>query len=733
MSGFKLIAIRPLVGCDSRFLKNLKAGEIYKFYNDYTFLDENKEPINTKNYLKLFKEKVIDNTVKSVKFDGTLPKDLHKLNNSLIDINISAIVGKNGSGKSSLLEFFYLATYLISEQKGVLGDSKYYEDEISKNKVNKPFFKNKLDELNDLKKSVFFEMYFTFNNIIYRLKYDFFNYSKSNGLFFEKIDNTEFKECNSFKMHELFYSIVINYSIYGLNTRINGDWLKSLFHKNDGYQTPIVINPFRNEGIIDINSEYHLAQSRLLLNIVDFEKDNVSHVIEDFIFEEIQFILDPNRIEEFRNVSINSLFKEFEFHNGIAPVDFFEDLLFKLVNYKLSSSEKNTLKLKIEEDKSISLANKYLYRSNSREIDYDNVLFFIFKYTIRKVFKICYQYDDYKTFRVEGNHLNNSIYYVSNLDKLITKLKIDQSHTTLKLYQILYSVKQGYFKDKEWQVIRNPKNHSNRAYLLVQNKVEFISNLKTSKANNQKSQVEDYEQLIPNAFIEPKIYLRNSKNDNKIFEFASLSSGEQQLIHSVQSILYHIKNINSVFDSISSGRITYPFINLIFDEIELYFHPEYQRNFISSLLNEIKRLDVENIKGINVLFSTHSPFILSDIPHQNILKLEDGNSIEYDLSNKTFGSNIHELLATDFYLNKGYMGEFAKNKIQSLIKFLDKNTEKENEEWNQNKIEKFIDIIGEPILRDGLRRLYFKKYNDDDTINKEIKRLEEIKKTRKII
>ena len=38
MSAFKLLAIRPLKGCHERFLKNLQAGEIYNFYNDYKFL-----------------------------------------------------------------------------------------------------------------------------------------------------------------------------------------------------------------------------------------------------------------------------------------------------------------------------------------------------------------------------------------------------------------------------------------------------------------------------------------------------------------------------------------------------------------------------------------------------------------------------------------------------------------------------------------------------------------------
>ena len=36
---FKLLAIRPLMGCSEKFLKNLKKDEVYQFYNDYKFID----------------------------------------------------------------------------------------------------------------------------------------------------------------------------------------------------------------------------------------------------------------------------------------------------------------------------------------------------------------------------------------------------------------------------------------------------------------------------------------------------------------------------------------------------------------------------------------------------------------------------------------------------------------------------------------------------------------------
>ena len=49
MSEFKLLAIRPLKGCDIKYLKNLKEGLVYKFYQDFSFLDENNKKISLDN------------------------------------------------------------------------------------------------------------------------------------------------------------------------------------------------------------------------------------------------------------------------------------------------------------------------------------------------------------------------------------------------------------------------------------------------------------------------------------------------------------------------------------------------------------------------------------------------------------------------------------------------------------------------------------------------------------
>ena len=63
-----------------------------------------------------------------------------------------------------------------------------------------------------------------------------------------------------------------------------------------------------------------------------------------------------------------------------------------------------------------------------------------------------------------------------------------------------------------------------------------------------------------------------------------------------------------------------------------------QRTFINNVLRYLKQIPLPNIFGINFLFITHSPFILSDIPSKNILRIKNG-SIDNDKPfTETFGS-----------------------------------------------------------------------------------------------
>jgi hypothetical protein len=151
---------------------------------------------------------------------------------------------------------------------------------------------------------------------------------------------------------------------------------------------------------------------------------------------------------------------------------------------------------------------------------------------------------------------------------------------------------------------------------------------------------------------------------------------------------------------------------------------------------------------------THSPFILSDIPGEHVLFLkvdeQQRRSLPVIRQTKSFGANIHELLADGFFMENGFSGEHAKNKINQTINFLeyhlianrlkilaaqtDQNTDHhltENkpgkemamlEQQQQDLMERFsekkkeehlrlINSIGEPVLKTKLLEMYDEAFN----------------------
>ncbi len=141
----------------------------------------------------------------------------------------------------------------------------------------------------------------------------------------------------------------------------------------------------------------------------------------------------------------------------------------------------------------------------------------------------------------------------------------------------------------------------------------------------------------------------------------------------------------------------------------------------------IKILQYFNNKKNHFIISTHSPFLLSDIPKQNIIFLDkekNGNCKVVDAlkdKKQTFGANIHTLLSDSFFMEDGLMGEFAKGKIDKVIKLLNK---EKLEEKELKYCEQIISIIGEPIVKNQLQRMLdSKRLSKIDVINKKIKEM----------
>ena len=663
---FKLLAIRPLKGCSPRFLKNLEEDRIYKFYNDYSFF-ENKE-----------------RKVTEIKSEDSVPENLYE--KSELNIQISALVGKNGSGKSSLLELLYASCYVIASKKEILPNIDSVSKEIEKIEIPQYSTEEEIKQLKGIEKFLnylFPEKGITNITVNYTIEDDKrkeLNFKKKQiediykelyvEIFYEigkeyysilltpSHTNIEIYNISSNKIVTdfKFYNIVINYSIYGLNENILGDWVSDLFHKNDGYQTPIVINPYRREGNIDVNSELHLVQTRLITNIL--LTDN-REILSGKEIDSVYFELDTNKNKpEEQDISVKSNYGTFN----------------KVYNVLYDSN------------------NYYLEEGEEKKIPHFKELM---NYVLCKVKKISEVYKEYRDIApFEGSEISSMF---------LKKLKGDKSHITLKLRQVLNIIRFNLLRednDSKWETKEDGVLHFE---LKIDDLIKRIKRVDTSNLKK--------DELIPIGCYRFIINVKNDTNNNdSVSNINVLSSGEQHLLHTMPSVLYHILNVDSVHSS-EVEKIKYEYINIIFDEIELYFHPEYQRRFVFELLEHLDSLkkggNIDNIKGINILFCTHSPFILSDIPKENVLFL--GGEMDF----KTFGANITTSLASSFFMEY-LIGEFAKTKITNIIEKLNRISNDKEDDNNKENILKTIRLIDEPILGNKLIEMYYEKFPDKE-------------------
>lgn len=204
------------------------------------------------------------------------------------------------------------------------------------------------------------------------------------------------------------------------------------------------------------------------------------------------------------------------------------------------------------------------------------------------------------------------------------------------------------------------------------------------------------------------------------FRWHSLSAGQEAILNQFMELyegLKHVQKANLL-------------INI--DEGELYLHPEWQRQYLDLLISFleyfIEKSDV--IESSQLLVTSHSPFIASDIPQFNLVFLyreesSDGNErskvkvISSQEHQATFGGNIFDLYKDSFFI-KDFFGVFASNWIKEAFK----KANGEQSKLSDSDFSKMLKLIGEKVIHDVLENNY--NLQKDDSI--EIIDLEEIAK-----
>ena len=687
------IAIRVL-SADSVGKRKLQVGKFYYFLSGFV--------IQENGYIHIEEMRLHEDVLYNDYFVG---------NKSNPTISVSAIVGENGAGKSSVIEFCIrminnFAAATIGEYEvnpgaqhlhfidGIRGELYYM--------INTTPYKLKIENRNVALSSYSQRAKMVGHPIVVYIPYnteDIFNNELSVNPYEEnelypieayrskKIRNRQVQNNLAELYKHFFYTYVSNFSSYAYNTNdfaneCNSDryeelirkskkkrytieqknWLNGIFHKNDGYQTPIVLAPFRNEGNIDINTENLLARERLL-----------------------SLIIAPN--SEFRTI------------NGHLNITGFK-LNLKNKKYDIKYLKQNIgfsrLQQKGYDDFRESIIK---YWSDCISIDllqYRNRKFYdeAIGYLVCKTLKISKTYRQYNKFYRDHYGISFKINHDVLYD-LIKRLYLDKSHITKKIRQILGYIVYGIYDD-----------------ITNENSIIDIAKIQTKNVFSQKSSfIYSIDDLVPPPIFDVNICLRNNETGDDV-QFETLSSGERQQVYSISSLLYHLSNINSVWFDTNGQRVVYDHLNVILEEIELYFHPELQRTYLKRLFDGIKQVDIPNIKSLNICFVTHSPFVLSDIPARNILALKKDTRDTEKISLSTFGANIHEMLKNSFFLKNGSIGDYASWVITQIIESLQNVADKKEIINTGVELHDKIMLIDEPLVRDVLLKEYHKVFPD---------------------
>lgn len=635
-------------------------------------------------------------------------------------IDVKAVIGENGSGKTNLQEAildFFLGR--INKFKGFLvtSDKIIIRDRLNFVEVPKELFGKTIDFIYPEDISNFYS-----------------------GEFKRKLPREEAFDIRRSNLMETYFkdNYIIKYaSFINMDNIHNVDRIENDYAKYDNGE-PNFIN-IATESMIVSDYESQKSNERYM---VAGESELLAHKYQESLrmLDFLNIVKNFNFKIEFYIESINVNFTEFgkRFWNSVDKIispnsESFNQTIEKVLKFETLYTD--------SKDKEGNF-----FKHLSRDITYCFLSYELkhnFNSPSEKEFPIVKLIDNLKEnynpeqdrFDALYSYIEKNIFFSENAESIIKQVKEIKEYfiNKFKSSEIICDGIYGF---------KIPKEHING----------IASNFLNPPLNYIK--ITDERHLILNVFG---------------FNYNGLSTGE--------------RNFLSFFSRINAYKIEENRdILFIVDEGEIGFHPQWQKKYLNFLLDFFEKFFPKN--RVQLILTTHSPFIVSDLPKENIIFLRRDKYCKTEVSdiihqNLTFGANIYDILANDFFLQDGFMGEFAKNEINKVIDFLtDKKiknkidslkkeifaienliakSSNENEKkdleidrknlnqekntlikktknvsfsykYDKNYCKNVIDIIGEPILSFSLIELYTEAFPDEKKsfIDEQIKRLQNL-------
>lgn len=197
--------------------------------------------------------------------------------------------------------------------------------------------------------------------------------------------------------------------------------------------------------------------------------------------------------------------------------------------------------------------------------------------------------------------------------------------------------------------------------------VQFISQLQSDIKNNDKPIVEQWS-FKEQGGIVGQINIE-SDNREKFKKFWKAYEKVKEYIEGV-SFSWDASSGERNWVSLFSMLANVPGENvwLFLDEPDNTLHPDWQRKLLKKIIDTCNGTDYYG-KKVQLWISTHSPIMLSDMPGNSVIYLENKENMDCQMK-ETFGQNIYTLFNHAFFLHDGVIGTFASSKILGVIKKL---------------------------------------------------------------
>lgn len=559
---------------------------------------------------------------------------------------ITEIIGRNGSGKTSLLSLIplYLLSFSVNKKISFIYSILSDDNEII-------VFENGIDFIiNNFTRFKIRKEIFEYGNCNLYLKNTYllflsncfswdYNFYKSDvKSHFINISFDEFIRCENTNIRSFSN---VYYDSYFYDKRFSGSYISSKKNFQRLNTINYILNKKKDFKSIGLTLDFSILNSFEDNEMIRFYDDNCEKCdFEKMVYDCILNYLNSSKYSDIEKVKISFLLRIidmffYELENKIKNLPFLKEHLYEKIS---KYCKKNVI-----DGNYMSIYSSFL-----------NFLNFISNYKLIAKF-------DCKIKSLYSNVYfseNEKVHFVTLTKKIIKDdfILMSNSYTNLlEKFNILIE-------------------HSS---FCIKNKGSIVYN-------------DDFLNIVPYIFIESKdfkflldfikFYLDNFNSNIFRIGCKSMSAGENAKIDLFSNIEIELKKIMRKTKSNNVDVI------IMLDEPDLYFHPEWKRKFISEYLLFLSKYKNMNFQTI---ISSNEPFISSDLHSNSIISLDKKRN---DI--KPFASSLYCLLNDNYYL-ESFIGEFAIDKINNIIKNL------KNGNCNLDDINE----IGDTILKNELLKM----------------------------